>query len=182
MIDVILINPNTATKSYQDLSKRFSAIEPPTWSLLLAASCRSIGQNVEILDANAENLTNENVYSIIKIKKPRFICFVVYGQNVNSGTTSMAGSIELSNFLKSKNKNFVIGFIGSHMQALPLETINKEESIDIVFTNEGVYALRNLLELNNFSEDNLLKIKGIYFRSKNKIHMNLYLHVYSTHK
>ena len=173
MIDVLFINPGNAIGTYQSLAKNYSAIEPPTWALLLSQSCRSIGYKVALIDVNAEMIEFDQVFERIDNLKPRFICFVVYGQNVNAGTTSMAGSIELSNFLKSKNKNFVIGFIGSHMQALPLETINKEESIDIVFTNEGVYALRNLLELNNFSEDNLLKIKGIYFRSKNKIHMNL---------
>ena len=44
-----------------------------------------------------------------------------------------------------------IVFIGSHVQALPLDTLRNEKNIDIVFTNEGVYALRNLLKLENFS-------------------------------
>ena len=48
MIDVLFINPGNPKKIYQDLSKRFSAIEPPTWSLLLAESCRSKKFKVDV--------------------------------------------------------------------------------------------------------------------------------------
>tara|TARA_B100001964_G_scaffold181915_1_gene201252 strand:- start:226 stop:447 length:222 start_codon:yes stop_codon:yes gene_type:complete len=73
MVDVLFINPNNSKKTYQSLSNRFSAIEPPTWSLLLASSCRSIGFKVNILDANAENLTNFEVLDRIIQINPRFL-------------------------------------------------------------------------------------------------------------
>ena len=50
MIDVLFVNPNAAEIIYQNLSKKFSAIEVPVWSLLLARSCRSKGFSVDILD------------------------------------------------------------------------------------------------------------------------------------
>jgi len=56
-MDVLFINPNSSAQAYQDLSKVFSAIEPPTWSLLLAESCRSKGFKVGILDCDAERLS-----------------------------------------------------------------------------------------------------------------------------
>ena len=40
-MDLLLINPDSSAKAYQGLSEVYSAIEPPTWSLLLAESCRS---------------------------------------------------------------------------------------------------------------------------------------------
>jgi hypothetical protein len=52
------------------------------------------------------------------------------------------------------------------MQALPLKTLNDEKSIDFVFTNEGVYSLRNLLGVDNLNQNNLSKIKGIAWRDK----------------
>ena len=55
-MDVLFINPGNASGIYQDLSEVYSAIETPTWSLLLAQSCRSVGYNVGILDVNAERL------------------------------------------------------------------------------------------------------------------------------
>jgi len=43
MIDVLFINPGNSKGINQDLSKDYSSIEPPTWSLLLAESFRSKG-------------------------------------------------------------------------------------------------------------------------------------------
>lgn len=171
-IDVCLITPNNAKKIYQNLSNNYSAIEPPTWSLLLAQSCRSIGFNVKIIDAVAENFDEEDVLKKIKKFNPRLICFVVYGQNVNAGTTSMSGATSISKYIKSNNLDTLIGYIGSHVQALPKETLEKEKSIDLVFMNEGVYALRNLLNLNNINVDNLSKIKGIAYRKNDEIKIN----------
>ena len=76
-MDVLFITPNSAKKVYQDLSNKLSAIETPTWSLLLAESCRSKGGNVAILDCLAENLSIEEAYSRIIDLNPKIICFVV---------------------------------------------------------------------------------------------------------
>ena len=171
MIDVLFITPNNPKTIYQDLSVNYSAIEPPTWSLLLSQSCRSKGYKVSILDCLAENLNFEQSLEKIKKINPKLLCFVVYGQNVNAGTTSMSGAVLLANFLKKKIK-VPISFVGSHVQALPLETLKKEKSIDIIFTNEGVYSLWNILKIKNFNYENLIKIKGIAFRDNNKIYFN----------
>ena len=101
MVDVLFINPGNASGSYQDLSKTFSAIETPTWALLLAESCRSIGNTVSILDINAEKLNLTEVLKRINHINPKIICFVVYGQNVNAGTTSMSGAVLVIKLFKS---------------------------------------------------------------------------------
>ena len=67
-MDVLFINPNSLKKNYQGLASRYAAIETPTWSLLLAESCRSKNFKVGILDCNAENLDAQDAYNrIIKI-------------------------------------------------------------------------------------------------------------------
>ncbi len=170
-LDCIFLVTKSSKKTYQKLSHTYSAIEPPTWALLLAESTRSVGFNVNILDANAENLSLEEILKRIKDYSPKLICLVVYGQNVNAGTTNMSGAIHTSEYLK-KFISIPISIIGSHVQALPIETLKKEKSIDFVFTNEGVYSLRNLLKLSDFSSNNLSKIKGIAFRNHNKIIIN----------
>ncbi len=168
MIDIVFVVPGNSKKIYQSLSNKYSAIEPPTWALLLAESCRSKNFKVKIIDVNAEIIDEKQVLNRIIEYNPRIICFVVYGQNVNAGTTSMSGATHLSSFLKSNNKDFNIVYVGSHVQALPIETLKKERSIDISLTNEGVYSLHNLLNLKNFSEENLEKIKGICYRKNGK--------------
>ena len=170
-LDCLFLVTKSSKKTYQKLSRTYSAIEPPTWALLLAESTRSVGFKVDILDANAENLSVEEILKRIKYNSPNLICLVVYGQNVNAGTTNMSGAIHTSEYLK-KFISTPISIIGSHVQALPIETLKKEKSIDFVFTNEGVYSLRNLLKLSDFSSNNLSKIKGIAFRNQNKIIIN----------
>ena len=170
-LDCLFLVAGSSSQTYQKLSKTYSAIEPPTWALLLAQSTRSIGFKINILDANAENLNHENILLRIKNLNPKFICFVVYGQNVNAGTTNMSGAISLINYLK-KYITTPISVVGSHVQALPLETLKKEKNIDIVFTNEGVYALRNILKLSNFNNEELIRIKGIAFRDGDSIVIN----------
>lgn len=167
MIDVLFINSGNATAVYQDLAKDYSAIEPPTWALLLAQSCRSIGKTVDILDVNAERLNIEQSYERIKQSNARLLCFVVYGQNVNAGTVGMGGAVSLSKYIKSQNNTTPIAYIGSYVQSLPKKTLLEEKSIDIVFTNEGVYALRNLLSQSTIDINNLDNIKGIGWRKNN---------------
>lgn len=166
-MDVVFVTPGNAKAIYQNLSNKYSAVEPPTWSLLLAESCRSKGFKVSILDCNAENLSLEDAYQRISDLSPKLVCFVVYGQNVNAGTTSMSGALELSTYIKNKNNKLTISFLGSHVQAIPLETLEKENSIDFVFVNEGVYSLHNVLKLSDLNKKNFSQIKGIAFRDEN---------------
>ena len=64
-MDVVFINPSNG-KNYQSLKSSYTAIEPPTWSLLLSESMRNFGFKVSIIDANAENLSETEVYERIK--------------------------------------------------------------------------------------------------------------------
>ena len=161
-LDVVFINPDSSSQAYQGLAQVFSAIEPPTWSLLLAESCRAKGFGVAILDCDAERLTLEQSIQRVNELNPRLVLFVVYGQNPNSGTTSMIGALALAKALKLNTPNTPIAFVGSHTSALPREVL-AHEVVDIVLLNEGVYALHNLLHSKLTIED-LEKIKGIGYK------------------
>ena len=170
-IDCCFLVTGNSKKTYQKLSKTYSAIQPPTWALLLAESTRSSGFQVKIIDANAENLSEVEIYERIKMLSPKIICFVVYGQNVNAGTTNMTGVIEVAKYLKEKKIEIPMSIIGSHVQALPVETLKKEKMIDFVFTNEAVYSLKNVLKLEKFNSKTLSKIKGIAYRDTDNVLM-----------
>ena len=161
-LDVLFVNPDSSAKAYQGLADVFSAIELPTWSLLLAESCRSKGFKVAILDCDAERLSIEKSIQRIDELNPRLLVFVVYGQNPNSGTTSMIGALELAKALKRVSQIPPICFVGSHTSALPMEVLGYD-CVDIVLLNEGVYALFNLLE-SSLSELDLSHIKGIGYK------------------
>ena len=172
MVDVLFITPGNASGIYQDLANDYAAIEPPTWALLLAQSCRSIGYKVGLIDINAEQLKNNEVADRIKLLNPRLICFVVYGQNVNSGTVNMSGAVSVSKYIKEIGINIPISYVGSYVQAVPIKALNDESSIDFVFTNEGVYTLRNILAQDKIDITNLDHIRGIAWRKDGVPKMN----------
>ena len=162
-LDVCFVIPSIAKKAYQKLSDTYSAIEPPTWALLLAQSLRAKNLSSSILDFDADPHTlDESIKSIVETK-PRLVVFVLYGQNPNSGTTLKIGASELAYHLKKNHPDTKIAFIGSHVSALPLEVI-KLDYVDFAFINEGVFALLALLETN--FKDHLEKIPGIWFKDK----------------
>ena len=157
-LDVLFVSADSGLAAYQQLSQTFSAIEPPTWALLLAASCRAKGFGAAILDCSAERLTSEEAVRRIGEARARLVCFVVYGQNPNSGTTNMAGAIELASAFKAAHPAVPTCFVGSHVSALPLEVL-AEPAVDFVLLNEGVYALHSLLATDLRSD--LRAVRGI---------------------
>lgn len=163
-LDVLFVNPGNASGIYQGLAQDYSAIETPTWSLLLASSCRAKGFKVAILDINAERLSEIEASKKISYLNPRLIALVVYGQNPNSGTVNMSGAISLASEIKKNNPNSIISIHGSHVQSLPVETMQNEKNINFVFTNEGVYSLWNVLSLEKINDENVKKVKGLCVR------------------
>ena len=161
MSKVCFVIPSSAKKAYQDLAKTYSAIEPPTWALLLAQAVRNKGHDPVILDFDAEPTTDENAAEKIADTKPKLVIFVLYGQNPNSGTTMMIGASSLAKQLRTSHPNLKIGFIGSHASALPHEVI-QYDYVDFAFINEGVYALFDLLDSD--LKTDLDKIPGIWYK------------------
>lgn len=168
-LDVVFVHPGEADVLYQSLSVRHSAIEPPTWALLLAESCRAKGYGVAILDCDAERLGYAAAVARIREFNPRLVCFVVYGQNPNIGTTKMAGVVGLAERLRAEHPQYRIAVVGSHASALPLEVL-AIPAVDIVFLNEGVYALHHLLATDLRTD--LQNVKGIGWKDDGRPVLN----------
>jgi len=168
-LDVLFVNPGNARAIYQDLATDFTAIEPPTWALLLAESVRSVGFAPAILDVNAERLSKEETVERVLSLEPRLICFVIYGQNPNSGTVNMSGAALLANLFKKAGISAPLCAVGSHVSALPSQVLEREPAFDFIFCNEGVYALRNVLGLDSKSPTELANVRGIAYRIDSEI-------------
>ena len=171
-LDILFVNPGNAKGIYQGLATDYAAIEPPTWALLLAESVRSKGYTPAILDVNAEQLSHEEAAKRIQDLNPKLICFTVYGQNVNAGTVGMSGAVKLSNLLKEQQVSNPIAYIGSYIQALPIKCLEEEPSIDFGFTNEGLYALLEVLALPKIDVTNLEDVRGVVWRKNGIPTMN----------
>ncbi len=171
-LDILFINHGSQKTIYQDLSHKFTAIEPPTWSLLLAQSCRAKGFSVAILDCDAERLTYQEAVERIKYINPRLACFVTYGQNPNSGTTNMEGATNVARMLKDESDMRVM-FIGSHTSALPHEVL-AYDFVDFIAINEGVYTLHELLkfDLDEMVFSDADSVPGLGYKGGGKAFLN----------
>ena len=129
-VDVVLINPGDRKQIYQDLATNISAIEPPFWVAVLAAFLRNKGFGVEIIDANAGNISPEEVSNIVNEIKPYLSAVIVYGSQPSASTQNMTIAGKICNALKNNTSSKVVAG-GLHPSALPKRTL-EEENIDFV--------------------------------------------------
>ena len=166
-LDLLVIAPS-ARGLYQDLAKDFSAKEPNIWAGLLANAVRWWSYDVAIYDMEIECPDANTFYKVVEEYDPKVVLFVVTGQNPNASTAAMAGATASSAIIgsmpwTSTSVPWKIAFVGPHVNALPIQTLEAHPEIDIVFTNEGVYALKNVLET-HISDLDLKDVKGIAYR------------------
>jgi radical SAM superfamily enzyme YgiQ (UPF0313 family) len=173
MTDILFVHPNASEKIYQGLAKNNAAIEPPIWAAMLANSVRAKGHRPEILDAEVEGLDYLSAARRITEYKAKVVCFVVYGQQPSASSQNMEGATATARELKNLAPDTFVVFVGGHVAALPMETMDKEECIDAVCQNEGVYTLHALLSLSKIDDIELKRVPGLVFRDRdNHIHMN----------
>jgi len=173
MTDILFVHPNASEKIYQGLAKNNAAIEPPIWAAMLANSVRTKGHRPEILDAEVEGLDYLSAAKRITEYKAKVVCFVVYGQQPSASSQNMEGATATARELKNLAPDTFVVFVGGHVAALPMETMDKETCIDAVCQNEGVYTLHALLSLSKIDDTELKRVPGLVFRDRdNFIHMN----------
>lgn len=166
-LDVLLVNVGSYKKQvYQDLSRDFSAIEPPFWAALTAGFLRNKGFNVDILDASFHNLDQPAAAAVIEQRNPRFVDIVVYSQQANTCTPIMTAVGQLCKEIKKRNMQRKVVLSGWHPTALPQRTM-EEEACDFVAQREGFHTLQWLLE-----ERNPTDIPGLWWREDGRIFHN----------
>ena len=166
-IDVVLINPGDRKQIYQDLAKDFSAIEPPIWVAVLAAFLRNNGFCVEIIDANAENITPDIVAERVNDINPYLSAVIVYGSQPSASTQNMMIAGKICKALKD-NTSAKVAIGGLHPSALPKRTLEDEE-VDFVIEGEGPYTLKGLIEIIKGNKNNYSKVPGLWFHENGKI-------------
>jgi len=130
----------------------------------IASELEARGHKVKIIDANADNLSMEDIVSIIFEFKPNIIGISCNYSPLHNSTLS------LSRILKRKiNVPIVIG--GNHASALAEYILNQSNSIDIVIRGEGEEIMPKVVEwLEN--KKNIEDIFGISYKKSDKIYSN----------
>jgi len=167
-LDVLFIHPNASKKIYQDLSKSFSAIEPPIWAALLANHVRTKGYSVKILDCEAERLNTASSAEIINYHAAALNVIVVYGQQPSASTQNMQGVHDLLEELREKFPNNKTLLVGLHPSAVSRKTL-KEEKVDFVCQGEGPHTITTLLKTNMDNPAELQQVPGLWYRDGEQI-------------
>lgn len=169
MLDILFVNPGDRKVVFQDLGKDLTAIEPPYLTLSFATYLKQKGINVEILDANAENLSPEETAQIVKDKNPKLVTLIVYGNQPSASTQNMSISGKIVTTIKSViDVPIVMG--GLHPSALPERTL-VEEDVDFVIEGEEQIPLLELVNQIN-SDKNFSLVEGLWYYEDNTVKNN----------
>lgn len=168
-LDVLFIHPDNSNSIYQELSNKYSAIEPPLWALLLSTYIRNHGYSVKIFDSatdidyNYLNEINKNrsaTVGFIDIPEskpldyiswkvleynPRLVVIAVYGQQPSDSTQRFDITNQICSAIKLRKSWQKILVLGNHISALPEQSL-KELNCDYVAIGEGCKTILDLLE------------------------------------
>ena len=165
-IDALFITPPSRLAVYQGLSKSLAAIEPPVWSSLIANYLLKKNYNIQILDAEAENLTHEQTAEKISKLDPHLAVFMVYGQQPSASTQCMPGGHKTCSKLNELSLNSIKSLVvGTHASALPKQTL-KEEPYSYVCQGEGPLTIINLIDFIKGKNLDIKKIPGLWYFDK----------------
>ncbi len=114
MLDLLLVNPNNRIQG------EFSGIEPPLWAGLIASHFRSWGDKVEILDAEALDLSVGSTVAQIKALNPKQVIIVVMGNNPSASSTPKMPVTKA--IIDGLGYRMGIAVTGLHPSALPEQT------------------------------------------------------------
>jgi anaerobic magnesium-protoporphyrin IX monomethyl ester cyclase len=167
-LDVLFVHPNGAPIIYQELSKTYSAIEPPIWAALMANNARKNGWTTQLLDCEAEHLNAAQSANAIDTLDPRLVAIVIYGQQPSASTQNMAGTNALLAELKERYGRLKTVLIGLHPSAVSRQTLGDEQT-DFVCQGEGPHTVNALLSINMNDTSQLATVPGLWYREDGKI-------------
>lgn len=165
--DIVLINPGNRRQIFQNLGDDVAGIEPPFLVAVMAAYLRSKGYRPAIIDANAENLTPDEVAGRVNDFAPFLAAVIVYGSQPSASTQNMTNAGLICTALK-ENTGAQVAIGGLHPSALPERTLI-EERVDFVIQGEGFAALEQLLARLSGGAASLMDIPGLWLRQGERI-------------
>jgi anaerobic magnesium-protoporphyrin IX monomethyl ester cyclase len=168
-LDLLIINPGDRKKTYQSLGDNLAAIEPPIWAGLIASFVKKQGYSVEILDANADNLSAQEVAQKLEESCPLLTVVVAYGHNPSASTQTMPAASAVCSAIKQHFPEFRVLLVGGHVAALSERTLIEEQA-DWVCSGEGTYTTVDLLAaLKSSNKIDIEKVRGLYYRKDDKV-------------
>ena len=136
----------------------------PMWLAYATGVLERAGHEVKLVDAPAVPLSEKEVLGIVKRFKPDLAV-------LDTSTTSIKNDVKVLEEIKKAHKCFGV-LVGTHVSALPKETLGMSKAIDAVCVQEYDYTLRDLAAELGKKKPNLGKVRGIAYRKGNKAVLN----------
>jgi len=133
---------------------------PPMGILYLAKILENDGHDVEVIDFNAEFLTEDQI-------KKKILSSDAVGMTVYTEPTAYKNSTKLSNFVKECDKNIPVLIGGPHCSIEPEKTIIAHNA-DILVRGEGELVIKPIADAIQ-GKEKLSTIPGVYYKKNNKI-------------
>ena len=138
----------------------------PLWLIYSAAVTKKEGFEVCFVDAPAKQMDFEQCYKKIESDGQNTKLFVV-----DTSTPSIYNDIDFAAGLKDRYQDSFIVLVGTHVSALPDETLDINRKIDAVARHEYDYIIRDLaIALRDGQE--LKQVNGITYRQNEEIITN----------
>ncbi len=170
--DILLIHPGNRAQVYQGLGSELSAVEPPVWAGLMATYLRKKGFGVELIDADAEELTPEATAQRVTALKPLLVAVIVYGHQPSASTQTMPAAGAVCRAIKQADPAQKVVLAGGHVASLP-ERALREESVDFVAGGEGPVTLWELTQaLKANGSGDLSKVHGLWYLEGDTLRAN----------
>jgi radical SAM superfamily enzyme YgiQ (UPF0313 family) len=160
--DLVLVNPGARTAIYQSLGNRLTAVENPIWAGLIATFIRRRGYDVQVIDAEADELAPTQIADRVAEINPRLVAIVVYGHQPSASTQNMSGASLACTAIRERMPDARILMLGGHVAALPERTLS-EEACDFVAHDEGLHTIADLLDADRAGERSLDRIRGLAY-------------------
>lgn len=165
MVKIAFINPSQNFENIYGRLSEEASILPPLGLCYLASALRNIGQSkVKIIDAQALGISNKKAATLALRWGAELI-------GITATTDTIFLASEIADFLKSKSKNIKIIIGGPHISAVPKKTLKMFPSFDVGVIGEGEETMKELV-LTLEAGKNLRKVKGIIYKSGDKIILN----------
>jgi anaerobic magnesium-protoporphyrin IX monomethyl ester cyclase len=165
---ILLLNPpfmpRFSRSSRSPAVTKGGTIYYPLWLAYATGVLEKAGHECRLVDAPAENLGEEKVLEIARKFKPQLVV-------LDTSTPSIYNDVKVLEKIKGAWDCFGV-LVGTHVSALPLESMGLSGRIDAVCVREYDYTLRDLAGELEKKKPDLKKVEGLVFRKGKKIVKN----------
>lgn len=113
-------------------------MHPPIYLAYAAAYARHCGHDIALIDAPVKALKVTQFINQVTEYGPDVVVF-------ETSTPSFANDLKVATLLKSEIKNITMVFMGTHVTALPYESLSAK-AVDVIIMGEYEFSLQEYLE------------------------------------